>query len=97
MFRKREKAMMLDTSEERVRLLKNGMKNKTIEELYIRHNKIEIIRSPILFDFVENSSSNRMDSPESRTIELKHACKEIEREASSMNVLVIAFLPSISS
>ncbi len=82
--------MMLDTSEERVRLLKKGMKNKTIEELYIRHNKIEIIRSPILFDFVENSSSNCMDSPGSRTIELTRACQRTERDINSINVLVIA-------
>lgn len=41
---------MLKTSEERVRLLKKGIKSKTIEELYIRHNKIKIIRSPVLFE-----------------------------------------------
>jgi len=55
---------MLKTSEERVRLLKKGIKSKTIEELYIRHNKIKIIQSPILFDLFENSSSNSIDSPD---------------------------------
>lgn len=72
MFKKRDIKMMLGTSEERVRLLKNGIKSKTIEELYIRLNKFKIIQSPILFDFVDTASCKIMDSPETPTIELKH-------------------------
>ena len=44
---------MLITSQERVRLLKNGMQGKEIEELYIKYNNIKIIHSPILFDFAQ--------------------------------------------
>ena len=41
---------MLRTSKERVRLLKNGVEGKKIEELYIQHNNFKIIHIPILFD-----------------------------------------------
>jgi hypothetical protein len=74
-FGSRDERLMLETSEERVRLLKNGIKSKTIEELYIRHNKIKIIQSPILFNFVETSSGNGMDSTDNTIIELKQPCQ----------------------
>jgi hypothetical protein len=41
---------MLRTSQERVRLLRNGMEGKKIGELYIQYNNFKIIHSPILFD-----------------------------------------------
>ena len=44
---------MLKTPQERVRLLKNGMEAKKIEELYIQHNNFKIIRAPILFDLTQ--------------------------------------------
>lgn len=71
MFEISEKKIVLGTSEERVKLLKKGIKSKTIEELYIRHNKIKIIRSPILFDLFKNDSSNSINSPDFLAIELK--------------------------
>ncbi|MDD5615272.1 MAG: hypothetical protein PHH85_03640 [Candidatus Methanoperedens sp.] len=74
---------MLKTSEERVRLLKKGIKIKTIEELYIRHNKIKLIQSPILFDLFEHSSSNSIGSPDIPAIELKHD-KITDRDPISM-------------
>lgn len=40
---------MLETSHERVRLLKAGIDGKTIEKLYIIYNNIKIINIPILF------------------------------------------------
>ena len=40
---------MLETSQERVRLLKAGIDGKTIEKLYITYNNFKIIQSPILF------------------------------------------------
>lgn len=43
----------LKTSQERVRLLKNGMPGKKIEELYIKLNNFKIIHSPILVDVTE--------------------------------------------
>jgi hypothetical protein len=41
---------MLETSEERVKLLKTGLSEKEIELLYIEHNNFKIIRSPILYE-----------------------------------------------
>jgi|GEM_PF-4857760 len=43
---------MLETSEERVRLLKAGLTGKDIERLYIVHNNIKIIGGPLLFNLV---------------------------------------------
>jgi len=40
---------MLETSQERVKLLKAGIDGKTIEKLYITYNNFKIIKSPILF------------------------------------------------
>ena len=47
------KENMLKTSQERVRLLKNGMEAKKIEELYIQYNNLKIIHTPILFDLIQ--------------------------------------------
>lgn len=44
---------MLETSKERVNLLKAGVTGKKIENLYIEYNKFEIIRTPTLFELVE--------------------------------------------
>ncbi len=44
---------MLKTSQERVRLLRNGIEAKKIEELYIKYNNFKIINAPILFDLAQ--------------------------------------------
>ncbi|MGZ7049912.1 MAG: hypothetical protein ACXVHO_07895 [Methanobacterium sp.] len=41
---------MLETPQERVKLLKAGIDGKTIEKLYIIYNNFKIASSPILFD-----------------------------------------------
>jgi len=41
---------MLETAEERVKLLKTGVSEKEIERLYIEHNNFKIIRTPILYE-----------------------------------------------
>jgi len=40
---------MLETPNERVKLLKAGISGKKIEELYISSNNIKIVYSPVLF------------------------------------------------
>ena len=40
--------MHLQTSEERVRLLKMGMNGKQIEQLYIKYNNLIVTNIPIL-------------------------------------------------
>lgn len=51
---------MLETPNERVKLLKAGMSGKRIEELYISRNKIKIVHTSVLYELVEipNSKSN---------------------------------------
>ncbi len=41
---------MLETPEERIRLLKAGISSKTIETLYIIYNNFKVVRSPVLCD-----------------------------------------------
>ena len=43
---------MLETRQERVKLLKAGMDGKTIEKLYITYNNFKIVSSPIFFDVI---------------------------------------------
>jgi hypothetical protein len=64
------KGLLLQTPEERVRLLKNGVEMKKIEELYIRYNRLKVIKSPILFDFIETTMQSCI-SPDAPEIKLE--------------------------
>ncbi len=44
---------MLETRQERVRLLKADIDGKTIERLYIIFNNLKIVHTPLLFELVE--------------------------------------------
>ncbi|MFZ2411159.1 MAG: hypothetical protein WAW23_06285 [Candidatus Methanoperedens sp.] len=44
---------MLETPQERVKLLKAGITGKAIERLYIEYNNFKIIRSSVLVEPVE--------------------------------------------
>ncbi len=44
---------MLETPEERIKLLKAGYTGKTIEKLYIEHNNFKIVRIPPIVELVE--------------------------------------------
>jgi hypothetical protein len=44
---------MLETSEERVKLLKAGISTKTIEQVYLQSNGFKLIGIPVLFNVVE--------------------------------------------
>ena len=44
---------MLETPLERVKLLKDGLSGKRIEELYIKYNNFKIVNSPIRCEKVE--------------------------------------------
>ena len=44
---------MLETPQERVKLLKAGIDGKTIERLYIIYNNLKIVNFPLLFELVE--------------------------------------------
>ncbi|CAG0980055.1 hypothetical protein METP2_01916 [Methanosarcinales archaeon] len=44
---------MLETSEERVKLLKAGISARRIEQIYIINNDIKVLSIPVLFEVVE--------------------------------------------
>jgi len=49
---------MLETTQERVKLLKTGLSEKEIEMLYIEHNNFKIIRTSILYEANEFDIAN---------------------------------------
>ena len=53
---------MLETSQERVKLLKAGLTSNTIEKLYIQSNNIKIVRTPIDIELVEFDISQNNES-----------------------------------
>jgi hypothetical protein len=53
---------MLETSKERVKLLKMGIEGKTIEKLYVKHNGFKIIDRPILLESIEDRISCKITS-----------------------------------
>ena len=44
---------MFETSKERVQLLKKGLTQKQIEDLYIKGNNIKIVNLPVLIKLIE--------------------------------------------
>jgi hypothetical protein len=42
---------MLETSQERIKLLRAGFTSKTIEKLYIEGNNFKLVRFPFIVDF----------------------------------------------
>ncbi len=83
---------MLRTPEERVKLLKKGVDGKKIEELYIKYNRLKVIKSPILFDFFETPSQSCIDSPVTPMIELHHTGQGTGGDGNAMSSLADAFM-----
>lgn len=44
---------MLETSQERVKLLKAGISARRIEQMYLKANNFRIVNIPVLFESVE--------------------------------------------
>jgi hypothetical protein len=49
---------MLESSKERVKLLKAGISGKRIETMYIKFNNLKIVHQPVLFELGETDSKN---------------------------------------
>lgn len=49
---------MLETPQERVKLLKSGISGRAIEELYVKYNNFKIINAPQFFELVEINSNS---------------------------------------
>ncbi len=58
---------MLETSEERIKLLRAGFTSKEIEKLYIESNNFKIVRIPILIELCE------IDTPPDKKTCINHA------------------------
>ena len=54
---------MLETSEERIKLLKSGLNIKTIEDLYLKNNNIKIICAALLREPVEFERTSEKKHP----------------------------------
>ena len=44
---------MLETSEERIKLLRLGFDSREIERLYVKHNKFKMVYAPHIIEIVE--------------------------------------------
>ncbi len=44
---------MIETPEERVKLLKTGFTQKQIEKLYVEKNNFKLVNTPVFFELVE--------------------------------------------
>ncbi len=51
---------MLETRQERVKLLKSGVTGKTIEKLYISYNNFKIARTPVIACIEIDTKANRI-------------------------------------
>ncbi len=51
-------APMLETPQERMKLLKAGIDGKTIERLYIVFNNLKIVHTPLLFELFTEENKN---------------------------------------
>jgi len=51
---------MLETSHERVILLKAGMSARKIEQIYLESNNIKMVNIPVLFEAVEIKQENEV-------------------------------------
>lgn len=62
--------ILLETSKERVDLLKAGIKGKEIEELYIVLNDLKILDLPVLSDNIEVMGWKRYNAGQGVTVEI---------------------------
>jgi len=56
---------MLETPQERVKLLKAGLDGKTIELLYLIHNNFKVVRMPVLLDTDNIDNTEKKNVPKS--------------------------------
>jgi hypothetical protein len=59
---------MLETPQERVKLLKGGIDDKTIEKLYLIFNNLKIVPTPLLFELVEITTGKNKNSARSQEV-----------------------------
>ena len=65
---------MLETSQERVKLLKAGISAKTIEKLYLNGNNFKTVNTPVLFELVEIDPEENHDCSLSYEASAEYCC-----------------------
>ncbi len=65
---------MLETSEERIKLLKAGISGKTIEKLYLMQNNMKIVISPVFFELVEIHANENNEGAINRQPSAENCC-----------------------
>jgi hypothetical protein len=73
---------MLETTEERVKLLKVGFTGKTIEKLYIDSNYFKIVRTSAIIDLVEIDFSKIIETVSENTM---HHAEPVKTTCSAIN------------
>ncbi len=72
-FKKRfRREIMLETSEERIKLLKTGLNCRTIEDIYIKNNNFKIVHAPILMDMIGYDIKINNEARITCEVEAKH-------------------------
>lgn len=69
---------MLETPQERVKLLKAGINNTTIEKLYLIYNNFRLIQIPILFKPDEMHNNSAYNDSQSRRFKVDPQQKETD-------------------
>ncbi|MCZ7382043.1 MAG: hypothetical protein O8C64_10820 [Candidatus Methanoperedens sp.] len=62
---------MLESPQERVKLLKAGVTGKTIEQIYIAENNFKIVRSPIFLKTVKIDTNKIANVPISQMVAIE--------------------------
>jgi len=57
---------VLETSEERIKLLKTGFTQKQIEQMYIEGNDFEIVTLPLMVDMLEIEAGQKKNTCETQ-------------------------------
>jgi hypothetical protein len=61
LHKKKKERKMLETSQERVKLLKAGISTKKIEQLYLKSNCFKVVDIPVLFNVIEISQETKFE------------------------------------
>ncbi len=73
---------LLETREERIKLLKAGFTDKRIEELYIERNNLKIVHAPILYEKVKSDmlQDEKACLSHKLTSEITHFLRKISKK-----------------
>jgi len=86
---------MLETAEQRVKLLKKGFSGKEIEKLYIEYNNFKIVNSHILFDAFKFDFNQNTSVLISREVNIEFDTSLFKNKTKTKLILILAIFISI--